>query len=541
MGITIKADEAETVLGGEKKDAWYLIKLGTDRLGYSHHTYQNQTSEGKNTWKIDTAETINKTTKGFPYQKFSNTGSLNDNGSIQEVSQDYYDDEVEKTVSIKRLEGRMTFNYMPEGQVVELKLGADEDVYLLEHLGLGIIRGGIELNKTYSFKSIYWQGRMSQPIAEVTISVTNKVKRRVLDKDKECFVLSGHYNESNITPNKFDLVIDQEGWLIEKTLGGGETMSLVTADEAKRRPKDKFEPNQRIDPFTPKYLKITIPPKHNETGPESAGTEIKEPELMKLIKAMREQLDLMKQAMDNPSDNKDKILSDAYLKIRDGYEMVNKTTLEVYKKESKEIYQEANEIFPAAERIYNEAKYLRDEAERNFTKIQTDGEAVLKTGRYDKISEIYRRISELPNRREIKETEYEDRVAKCVQEVKKFNSSAEVYREFFTSKPVKVKGVSDGFKRKDINLAPFKINFLGAPLEVPLVYQVVERQTTVLINDGTDETNDKSYEAGVKIKENLSIKTISLQKIVFIYKGEEISMKLSGRSIPLQQKGTGEK
>lgn len=520
--ISIAENESVSTPSPENSiESWYIINYKGEKIGYMHTLWENLPYQQTDAWKI-TTETIEytKTLRRTIYLEKNNLSFLD--GTINQQSSS----DLSIRVQMLFAGNKLILTYPAPTNQIEFPL-TDEKIYCEDSIGKWIIQQSPAITNTYTFKIIYEDRVFSisdDPIVNLNFKVLEKAKERIMDKETEGYRIECQYTDNTDTAilNKFEILIDEKGNLLK--LSKGELIVIKTSqEEAKLKRRDKFMWNNRPDPFIPKY-------KSKKGG--SATINVKDPlgnnkiqgiysklEAVAMVKNAHNSLLKMiqiKNDVNYKEEIKDKDLTGLYLEILATREKIAKTEFIDLQGQMEQIIKDAEKVFPVKQQISTRAELLRDESARLFGQIKIAGKSASQKGLFEKLTQKVQEIGTLVSRTEIQRTEYETKIAKLSTEVKDFNRRAEIIREFYTNRNIKIEGIISHTKPEDVSLPALQINFFGLPLNEVLGFRRYDTSSTVLING-------QFYHENTRIDENLFLKNITSDKrAVFIYKGEEI-------------------
>ena len=127
----------------------------------------------------------------------------------------------------------------------------------------------------------------------------------------------------------------------------------------------------------------------------------------------------------------------------------------------------------------------------------------------------------MADRKELKNTEYYAKVKAVVDEVAELARRAKIIDEFFAMRPV-INGIIYYIKSEEVKLPPIVIHFLGSEVSLPISYFKQIPASSIVVGS-------KVYKEGGKISDDLAVKTIQPNTIVFNYKNEEITLEYKGK------------
>lgn len=507
---------SDSVPKAQEEISWFNITAEGIKLGYHKEVREKTTYQQQPVWRIS-GETV--FTTPFPNQpkRVSALCYVNqDNLSLIKASATIYmADGTEVRINTQRKENELIITYTPPGRSVKATISPQEEIYPMGIIGDLIAARGLVKNKSYRIK-IPYPDRLAHPITELVITVKEKVKETIMGKSVEGYYCDCSYSEPDVKKEPIGLLINTQGRILKRIVGLVE-ITRVSEKEALHKPRDRFEKNNRTDPFMPKdvgNIGRVIPLTSTSIG-------LTEWQAMELIKEAREALENMKRIHEKlpPGGEREKALTKEYVKILDAYKEMYKTDFSRLKEQIAEIRDEADKIFLPAQLIYSQIKHLHAESLRIFDKIKTETQGNFRQKLFNKLTNKLNQITFILDKNQIviQETEYESKVKALVAEVEEFNRRAKIIIEFY-GRNLKINGIIYILERKVISYPSLKITFLGIEIEVPVAYCRYRPNSSALIND-------RFYNEGEKIdEETISIDKIEANKIYFRYKGEKIEL-----------------
>ncbi|MEW6027501.1 MAG: general secretion pathway protein GspB [Planctomycetota bacterium] len=515
-----------------KDDGWYAIILNGERVGSRHSTVDeitvsSQESSGtQKAYAFLQEAIINNPITALPYTKLTEEAefSASDMSFIKSTLRMTLVDKREITLKGSRDGNKMEFSTtvstpVPSGEPVSeagppLELAGSEVLYSEQALGLLLIANNWSVNQTYSLKLIN-SYNPNNLFTNANLMIKEKTTQRIMEVPTEGYICSMIILDPASSVDAMEYFIGLNGVVLKQSTAN---LSVVKIPQEQytsglTAAKRIFQRKGRIDPFVPRLtaIGVGVSPETDRKPPEHK----KDKQMIAWLTEAREQLQLMRDIYDKtPADERDKLLEEPYKRILVIYENVNATDDIKAKNEMEEIRAEAERTFGGAAKIYAEAKHIRDEAKNVF-------EGGMALGLYRELPKKLARISELADRKELKNTEYYSKVKVLLDEVTEWARRAKVIEEFFATRPG-ITGIIYYMKAEEVKLSPLVIYFLGSEVSLPVSYYKQVQASSVMI--GT-----KVYKEGDKITDDLTIKTIHPNTIIFNYKNEEISLEYKGR------------
>jgi hypothetical protein len=498
-------------------DSWYSISYKSEKIGYAHIVWESADIDNIQAWKITSEMVPTRFIPGVALKKQKRTTYVNkDNLNFLKYTSQPAGSDASMEISIPKEGHKIILSYPPSIENVEIAFG-EKEILALESVGKWITKQPQYLNNSYKMGIILYEERISNPVAMLNIKTNGRGREQIAGKDVEGCLVECKYAEQSLSQNNFSLLIDSNGVFL-KQISNDLVWEKTTQEDAKLKKKDKFEKNNRFDPFIPKFTpkkgtRIIILPPVDQRGPGPAN----EVEALAMVNEARAYLRRMKEIIEiKEYPDKEKDLSDAYLQILSRHEKINRLDFIVPKQDISAILKEADDIFPAKQRIYASAQHLRDQSAELFAQIKRDGKTAVKMGYFDTLANNTKEITALTLRLEIQNTDFEELIKRLANEVKEFNRRAEIVLDFHTIRNIKIGGIIYFMKTENIRLEPIQLSFMGLPLDESLSVRYDRPFASIIING-------QFYNENTKIDDSLLLKSINEDKrVLFIYKGEEI-------------------
>ncbi|MBI5778761.1 MAG: general secretion pathway protein GspB [Planctomycetes bacterium] len=512
-----------------KDESWYTIVLNGEKVGSRHTTLdeipvQVQGSTATQKAYVFLQEVFLGNPAALPYVKLSEEMQFNasDMTLLKSTLRLSLADKREIVLKGNREGDKLMFvttiiTPVPSGEPVSQppanqEFADGENLYSEQALGFLLINNNWTVNQSYPLKLInsYNPGNL---FADAHLMIREKTTQRIMGVPTEGYMCSLVVMDPSSSVKDMEYFIGLNGMVLKQATGNLTAIKISQEEYASgMAAKRVFEPKGRIDPFVPRLTAIGP---GRTSGSDTPVTPPKTPIGDVWLTEAREQLQLMKDIYEKtPAEERDALLVAPYQRILDLYGKVNSTNDIKAKNEMEDIRTEAERLFGGAEKIYAEAVYIRNEAKNDF-------EGGMTMGLYKDIPKKLVRISELVDRKEIRKTEYQSKVKALVDEVAELARRAKIIEEFFATRPV-ISGIIYYMKAEEVKLQPLVINFLGSEISLPISYFKQIPASSIMI--GT-----KVYKEGDKVSDDLAVKTIRPNVIIFDYKNEEISLEYKGR------------
>jgi len=401
-----------------------------------------------------------------------------------------------------------------EKSVQEFK--GNENFYSEQALGLLLITNNWAVNQSYPLKFISPYSPKNL-FVDAQLSIKEKTTQKIMGVMTEGYLCTLMILDTASSVGELEYFIGLNGVILKQSTANLSIIKTskeesLTQESAKRI----FERRGRMDPF---MLRLTpMVGGGHPAGGDETPIPVTSTQPTRILEALlteaREQLQLMKDIYEKtPETERDKFLVVPYQRILEISQKVNDLKDMSAKNQMDEIRTEAEHLFAGAEKIYAEASYIRDEAKKEFE---------LKN--FKEIPRKLAKISELADRKELKNTEYLSKVKALVDEVAELARRAKIIEEFFATRPA-ITGIIYYIKSEEVKLAPIVIHFLGAEVLLPVSYFKRIPDSSIMIGS---KVYKEGKEAG-KISEDMFVKTIQPNTIVFNYKNEEITLEYKGK------------
>jgi predicted house-cleaning noncanonical NTP pyrophosphatase (MazG superfamily) len=496
-------------------ESWYAILLKGEKIGTMHTAFYEETITSTNTsekfFLFSRAISITKSSFLTYLALNEETYFSSDNLLLQKlyVSLSLLNKD-EIILKGNRDDGRIKLSIIkneqtPKPQSYDIH---DENLYSEQLLGIAMIKNNWAVNQSYPLRIIN-PYNPTNFITDAHLMIKEKSSQEIMGINTGGFICSLLILDLKATVKEIEYFISPQGIILKQIMGDINIIKITKEETVSPiASKRVFEQKGRLDPFTVKMTPIkkeTQKPLVSKTPEPKLSAE--EKQILSMLQEAEEQLNLMKKIYETTlPEKRDKPLVSPYQKILDIYDRINKGYNISAKEKIAIIREEAERFFAGAEKIYAQAQFIRNESQNDF-----DSRDLMSL---KKMPEKLSRISELANRPEVKDTEYQPKIKKLVDEVAEFARRAKIIEEFFTSLPV-IKGILYHLKSQEIKLLPLVIHFLGSELSLPLSYFIEVPDSVVIIGNNT-------YREGDSISEHLIIKKILENGVIFQYKKEDI-------------------
>jgi hypothetical protein len=385
---------------------------------------------------------------------------------------------------------------------------SDEDIYSEQLLGIAMIKNNWSVNQSYPLRIIN-PYNPNNLITDAHFMIKEKSSQEIMGITTDGFNCSLLILDPQASVKEIEYFISTKGVILKQIMGDISIIKIAKEESVSTTSgKRVFERKGRIDPFT-----VKMTPMKKETkqpiGPPKKPKEVlpQDKQIVSMLQEAEEQLNLMRKIHETTlPEERDKLLTSPYQKILDIYNKIIKGPNESAKEKITLIREEAEHLFAGAERIYAQVQFIRDEAQTDFDSRDL---SYLK-----EIPKNLSKISELADRPEVKDTEYQPKIKKLVDEVVELARRAKIIEEFFTNPPI-IRGILFHLKSQEIKLPPLVVYFLGSELSIPLSYFVEIPDSVVIVGNNT-------YRQGDSISEQLIVKEILENSVLFQYKKEDI-------------------
>ena len=502
-------------------DSWYIISLKGEKIGYMNSSFSeldNTTQENSQPQKLyKFLREISFIKPSFlPYQKLTEEIQVNaDSLDFQSLNLKLLlidnrelilkglkdGNKVKFSKTVQRVSS--TNEQIPETSTQEFT--SKENLYSEQVLGAALIKNNWSVTQSYPLRFIS-SYNLSSPFVDAHLAVKEKTSQTIMGTPTEGYLCSLMILDPAASVKEIEYFIGLNGILLKQTIGD---INIIKVPKEEFTNKPVFERGGRLDPFTIKLTPVikttSLPPDRQPPTPQP------DDKLLILLKEAENQLKLMKDIYDKtPEEDRDKLLSAPYQKILDIYDKINRSNNVSAKEKMQSIREEAERLFPGAEKILAEARYIREEAYKDF-----------ELGNFKEIPKHLSKISELAERKEVKDTASLPKILELVDEVKELARRAKIIEEFFSKQPI-VNGIIYYIKPEEVKLPPLIVYFLGAEISLPVSYFKQIPASTIIINN-------KAYKEGDTISENLVVKIIKSNSITFNYKNEEITIEYKSK------------
>jgi hypothetical protein len=511
-----------------KDESWYAIIFNGERIGSMHTTIEEVTIPGQGVAPAQKSyvflrEVLSSKPEAFPYLKLNEEMQFNASGmGFQKLT-------LKMSLTDKRelgLKGSKDGNNLkftvtvlipsPSGQPVSQssvqEFKENENFYCEQSLGLLLITNNWAVNQSYPLKLIS-PYNPNNLFAAAHLMIKEKSSQKIMGVMTEGYLCTLMILDPASSVKEMEYFIGLNGVILKQT---ADSLSIVkTTREESVTPEASnkiFERKGRIDPFMLRLTPVVAGGRPPEVGDVITSTDTPGIKLITvLLTEAREQLQLMKEIYEKtPEEDRDKLLVVPYQRILEINQKVSDLKDMSARNQMEEIRIEAERLFAGAEKIHTEAVYFRDEAKKDFE---------LKN--FKEIPRKLAKISELAERKELKNTEYYAKVKALVDEVAELARRAKIIEEFFATRPV-INGIIYYIKAEEVKLPPIVIHFLGLDVSLPISYFKKIPASSIMVGI-------KVYKEGDKISEDLTVKMIQPTTIAFNYKNEEITLEYKGK------------
>lgn len=514
-----------------KDESWYTIVLNGEKAGSRHTTIdeisiQAQGSSATQKAYVFLQEVSLNNPKALPYIKLSEEMQFNasDMAFIKSTLRMTLADKREVVLKGIKDDNKIKFSATiitpapsgePVSQTINQEFADGENFYSEQALGLLLITSNWTSNQSYPLKLIN-SYNPNNLFADTQLFINEKTTQRVMGVMTEGYLCKLMILDPLSKVQEIEYFIGLNGAVLKQTIGNLATIKIPQEEYTSGIvAKRVFERKGRIDPFVPRLTAIGTGTAALGTGEKKGDDNKGNTQTLVWLTEAREQLQFMKNTYEKtPAEERDELLVQPYQRILDIYGKINSTNDIKAKNEMEEIRAEAERLFGGAEKIHAEAVYIRNEAKNDF-------EGGIAMGLLKEIPKKLARISELADRKELKNTEYYSKVKALADEVAELARRAKIIEEFFATRPV-INGIIYYMKAEEVKLQPLVIHFLGSEISLPISYFKQIPASSIMV--GT-----KVYKEGDKVSDDLAVKTIQPNIIIFNYKNEEIALEYKGR------------
>ncbi|MDI6732398.1 MAG: hypothetical protein QME16_00500 [Planctomycetota bacterium] len=540
------SQEKEKEVGDE---SWYMILLNAEKVGFMRHTFNEISSvpdgttspihRGRGEPQKDKVFaslreiTLNKPTF-LPYVKLTEeiqlvlSNPILQKAIIKMVLPDKTEITIKGTIEADKILFSTIHQKSSGEQTPEKRDGFFlNDNLLAEYLfGTSLIVNKWEVNQSCSLKFINLYN-INNIFADANMMVKEKTSQKIMGVMTEGHICSLVISDPTSPVKEIEYFIGKDSYILKQTArhssGALDFIKTSKEDAMSEKVKPVFERRGRIDPFTTRLTRATkkettptSSPKKDETlppGPDPEGKYV-----LALLHEAGEQLQLMKDIHGKtPREERDALLVVPYQRILSIYEIIHKKGKDENKTQISNILKEADRLVAGSEKIYTEARVLAEEARNDF-------ELGKKTYELKNLKEIPKKltkISELLERKEVKETEYYQKIKLLQEEVSELARRSKIIEDFIANKPAII-GIVYYIRTEEIKLSALTVNFLGLNIALPVSYFKDVPESSIMIGA-------KTYREGDKISDDMIIKTIFPNTVIFNYKNEEIALEYKGK------------
>ena len=510
-----------------KDESWYAIIFNGERIGSMHTTIEERTIPGPDNTPAHKSyvflrEFSSNSPAPLPYLKLTEEMQFNATDMVFQKSTLRMSLTDKREVILNGIKDGNSIKFSsivrvpsPSGEPVSEKsvqeFKGDENFYSEQALGLLLISNNWAVNQSYPLKLIS-PYNPNNLFADAHLMIKEKSTQKIMGVMTEGYLCALMILDPASSVKEMEYFIGLNGVILKQASTNLSIVKTTKEESAALESSKKiFERKGRIDPFV---LRLT-PFVGGRPGSVDVAKPITDTRGALIITALlteaREQLQLMKEIYEKtPEDERDKLLVVPYQRILEISQKVNDLKDMSAKNQMEEIRTEAEHLFAGAEKIHAEAGYIRDEAKKDFE---------LKN--FKEIPRKLAKISELGERKELKNTEYYSKVKALVDEVSELARRAKIIEEFFATRPV-INGIIYYVKAEETKLPPIVIHFLGSEVSLPISYFKQIPASSIMVGS-------KVYKEGDKISDDLVVKIIQSNTIVFSYKNEEITLEYKGK------------
>ena len=511
-----------------KDESWYSIIFNGEKVGLMHTTIDEVTISAPGNAPVQKSyvflrEVDSNRPDALPYLKLSEEMQLNSSSMALQKStlKMVLTDKRELTLRGLKDGDNIKFSTTiltpsssgePVSQTSNQEFAGDENIYSEQALGFLLIANKWTVNQSFPIKLIS-PYNPTNLFVDAHLTIKEKTSQKIMEVMTEGYLCSLMILDPASSVKEMEYFIGLNGVILKQATSNISIIKTVKEDSLiQASNKRVFERRGRVDPFVLRLTPIGGGrPKEGDDAPKNPE-KIKDDKLIvAFLTEAREQLQLMKDIYEKtPEDQKDKLLVVPYQRILEIYQKVNEMKDLNAKSQMEEIRTEAERLFAGAEKIYAEAGYIRDEARKDFE---------LKNFR--ELPKRLAKISELSDRKEIKNTEYYAKVKALLEEVAELARRAKIIDEFFATRPV-ITGIIYYIKSEEVKLQPIIFSFLGSEISLPVSYFRQIPASSIMVGS-------KVYNEGDKVSEDLTVKTVQPNTVVFNYKNEVIALEYKGK------------
>ncbi|MFA5795131.1 MAG: hypothetical protein WC980_08745 [Candidatus Brocadiia bacterium] len=383
-----------------------------------------------------------------------------------------------------------------------------EEPYITgQEIGIYLVSQGIEVNQSYPIKLL--------DISNYCVSALLIVKEKILPgSEKEQLKYRCNLIVSSPTAlyKEIEYIIDANGIVLEEHIVlnnqlGEITLLKTTKEDALIEERPVFGKKGRDDPFKQKVTKT------KKGGPPPLPPPVPQvDQVEKLLKEAEEKLEQMKKIYEQvPEEERGDAMSVPYGRILDIYTAVMNIGSQAAKNQMMIIRDDAERLFSGvASVVYQQAVSLRDECKKLFD---------MKT--YEGIDSKLSQIKLLRQKRELEDTEYAAKIDDLIKEVEVILARIATIHEFLRNPP-KITGIVYYLKAQENTLPSVKASFMGNQISLPVVYVEYVPSSSAIINN-------VAYSEGAKLNSDTLIKSISSNEVVFLYRGEILTVEIAGK------------
>mgnify|MGYP001589076176 FL=1 len=511
-----------------KDEGWYAILFNGERIGSMHTTIEETIIPGQGNDPAQKSyvflrEVSSNNPASLPYLKLNEEMQFNASDMVFQKSTLRMSLTDKREVTLKGIKDGNNIKFSatvlmpsssgePVSQASAQEFKGNENFYSEQALGLLLITNKWAVSQSHPLKLIS-PYNPNNLFVDAHLFIKEKTTQKIMGAMTEGYLCSLTILDPASTVEEMEYFIGLNGVILKQAADNLAIIKTTKEESATQGSSQRvFARDGRIDPF---MLRLTPVVGSGRSGIDETAKPITESKsttlLLALLTEAREQLQLMKEIHEKtPEDARDKLLVVPYQRILDISQKVNDLKDMSAKNQMEEIRTEAERLFAGAEKIYAEACYIRDEAKKDFE---------LKNFR--EIPKKLAKISELADRKELKNTEYYAKVKAVVDEVAELTRRAKIIDEFFAMRPV-INGIIYYIKSEEVKLPPIVIHFLGSEVSLPISYFKQIPASSIVVGS-------KVYKEGGKISDDLAVKTIQPNTIVFNYKNEEITLEYKGK------------
>ncbi|MFH1226662.1 MAG: hypothetical protein V1701_02010 [Planctomycetota bacterium] len=400
--------------------------------------------------------------------------------------------------------GKTRISVFNDLQGKEFENNPEEPYITGQEIGVYLVSQGLEINQSYSIKLL----DTSNYFVPALLIVKEKIMPES-EKDQTKYRCNLIVSSPTALYKEIEYVIDANGIVLTEHIVlnnqlGEIIISRTTKEDALAEEKSVFEKRGRDDPFRQKLTKPGKTTQITSTNPPE--------DIEKLLAEAEEKLEQMKKICEQvPEEERGDAMSEPYGRILDIYTKVMQMGPQAAKNQMMIIRDDAERLFSGiAAVVYQQAVSLRDEAKKFFD---------LK--KYDGINPKLSQIKLLRQKREVEDTDYVAKIDDLIKEVEVILARAETLIEFLRNPP-KITGIVYYLKAQENTLPSVKISFMGNQISLPVVYVEYVPFSSAIINN-------VAYGEGSKLNPDTTIKSISSNEVVFLYRGEILTIKIADK------------